>query len=346
MPQPLKLTPRGKTGILQITGTYKGHHVRLSSKTSDYAEGKKVLNNIIQAIDEGLFHGELRITKFSDLVDQYLSHSGNMSDSSILTARRFKTIWGHRSIGSIRPTDALQYIEDRRKAKVADSTIAREIRQAQAVLNFADRMDWVTKAVRLPRPSEDNERCRWETVDTIDELAKAASSHSEKIGDLIVLLAHTGARLGEVLGLTSRDFVLDDDGVPSAVTLRSRKGRKKKERLRTVPLNKRAKEVVLKYWPITNNHGLLITATGNNGTAWTYNSGRSQIRKVWDTACQETGIEDFRIHDLRHCFASWAAMNGANELVLMKLLGHTKAEMVRRYAHLNAEALLSKIHFD
>ncbi|MGB6943459.1 MAG: tyrosine-type recombinase/integrase, partial [Bryobacteraceae bacterium] len=45
-------------------------------------------------------------------------------------------------------------------------------------------------------------------------------------------------------------------------------------------------------------------------------------------------IEDFRIHDLRHTFASWVMMNGADLYELAKILGHSNIKMTERYAKL------------
>lgn len=45
-------------------------------------------------------------------------------------------------------------------------------------------------------------------------------------------------------------------------------------------------------------------------------------------------IEDFRWHDLRHCFASELAMSGATLAELAEAMGHKTLDMVKRYAHL------------
>ena len=49
---------------------------------------------------------------------------------------------------------------------------------------------------------------------------------------------------------------------------------------------------------------------------------------------RETGIEDVRLHTLRHTVASHAVMNGVPVPVVSRLLGHANAQMTLRYAHL------------
>jgi integrase len=48
-------------------------------------------------------------------------------------------------------------------------------------------------------------------------------------------------------------------------------------------------------------------------------------------------LEDVRLHDLRHAFASVAASSGLGLPIIGKLLGHTQAQTTARYAHLAAD---------
>lgn len=57
--------------------------------------------------------------------------------------------------------------------------------------------------------------------------------------------------------------------------------------------------------------------------------------RVWIPAVKRAGIEWARWHDLRHTFASRAAMKGQNETTIAALLRHSGTGLVKRYAHLN-----------
>ena len=61
------------------------------------------------------------------------------------------------------------------------------------------------------------------------------------------------------------------------------------------------------------------------------------MRKPFNEALRIAGIEGFNIHDLRHTFCSYLAMNGASTLQMMKLMGHKSMNMVARYAHLSPD---------
>ena len=61
--------------------------------------------------------------------------------------------------------------------------------------------------------------------------------------------------------------------------------------------------------------------------------------KVWRIIRSMAGIEDVRLHDLRHSFASIAVSGGASLPVIGALLGHTNSATTQRYAHLHDDPL-------
>lgn len=64
------------------------------------------------------------------------------------------------------------------------------------------------------------------------------------------------------------------------------------------------------------------------------------LQKSWRRIREKAGLDDLRIHDLRHTFASQAVMNGTPLALVSKLLGHSKITTTMRYAHLADSELL------
>ncbi|WP_414899424.1 tyrosine-type recombinase/integrase [Rhizobium cremeum] len=58
------------------------------------------------------------------------------------------------------------------------------------------------------------------------------------------------------------------------------------------------------------------------------------IQKIWGRVRQKAGLEDVRLHDLRHNFASTAVSSGLSLYIAGKLLGHSQPQTTQRYAHL------------
>jgi integrase len=67
----------------------------------------------------------------------------------------------------------------------------------------------------------------------------------------------------------------------------------------------------------------------------------TDIHEPWHTACRRAGLEDVRIHDLRHTFASNLVNAGHSLFVVSRALGHSTTRMSERYAHLSDETLLA-----
>ena len=59
----------------------------------------------------------------------------------------------------------------------------------------------------------------------------------------------------------------------------------------------------------------------------------------WDRIRKRAGLQDFRLHDLRHSFASFVINSRDDLYEVQKLLGHSNPRTTQRYAHLSREKL-------
>lgn len=136
----------------------------------------------------------------------------------------------------------------------------------------------------------------------------------------IRLLIFTGCRLGEIMTL-KWDFV---DLENSALNLPDSKTGAK-----TVHIGGPAVDALSKIERLPDNPWV-ITGT-LPGTRLT------DLQPPWQRIRKRAGIEDVRIHDLRHTFASVAVVNGQGLPMIGKLLGHSQVQTTARYAHLAAD---------
>ena len=150
-------------------------------------------------------------------------------------------------------------------------------------------------------------------------LRKAEKEGENKAAiDAIRLLMLTGCRKSEILTLRWQDvdFEWGCLRLPESKT-----GAK------IVPLGKAASD-------------LLRELPKHEGSDYVFTSNKEGmhlvgIQKVWDRVRELAELDDVRLHDLRHSFASVGAASGDSLLMIGALLGHKDAKTTARYAHLS-----------
>ena len=96
--------------------------------------------------------------------------------------------------------------------------------------------------------------------------------------------------------------------------------------LRMIPLTPSALEVLDRIEPVPGNPWVFVGAKRGSRV--------SQVRCQWAVLRSRASLDDVRLHDLRHSYASRALALGESLSVIGKLLGHVKVETTARYAHL------------
>jgi integrase len=65
------------------------------------------------------------------------------------------------------------------------------------------------------------------------------------------------------------------------------------------------------------------------------------LSRSWSIARKYANLDDVRLHDLRHSYASLAAGRGVSLHMIGKLLGHKDPNTTQRYAHLARDVVQS-----
>lgn len=63
----------------------------------------------------------------------------------------------------------------------------------------------------------------------------------------------------------------------------------------------------------------------------------TNFRRRWNEAVKAAGLKNFRFHDLRHTFATWARKNGIDLATLKEALNHSDISMTMRYANVSPD---------
>lgn len=169
-------------------------------------------------------------------------------------------------------------------------------------------------------------RRRYATPEELDRLLaelrkkKAAGGIHFRFACLIQLLLLTGARRNEIMAAqwSEIDF---DRGIISP-------SRHKRDQLehREIVLSADAMRVVEELKNHEPPGQWLIRGRGKNHM--------TQPQKPWTRLKESANVEDLRLHDLRHTFASYLVSSGQTLGVIGELLGHASIATTQRYAHL------------
>jgi integrase len=147
--------------------------------------------------------------------------------------------------------------------------------------------------------------------------------------DAVVMALKTGARKQEIWRLKFEDIDFKRNHIRLMET--------KSGKPRSIPMTQDLMEILQRRRVDINftSHYVFPSPVNSNAP--------NNFERAWDTALKNSGIENFRWHDLRHTFASRAIMAGVTLRSLADLLGHSKVDMVFRYAHLSPQHLASSM---
>ena len=135
------------------------------------------------------------------------------------------------------------------------------------------------------------------------------------------LLIMTGCRLGEILTLRWNDV----DWGAGELRLRD-----VKTGARMVSLTPTAAAVMAEIVRVPRSPWLFAGATPDKHL--------SQLTSYWHRVRERADLDDVRIHDFRHSFASRALAMGERLSMIGRLLGHTDVGSTARDAHLARDA--------
>ncbi|WP_460597616.1 tyrosine-type recombinase/integrase [Geomonas sp. Red276] len=241
---------------------------------------------------------------------------------------------GGLRLSAVTQRDLLQVLATE-KARTSAISANHLLALAKRMLGLAVEWEMLEKnpAANIEKFKEPPQRERYLTD---EEIPRVLAALEEEKGSLSVaairLLLYTGCRRGEVVSLKWDQVNLAE----GKLLLRTSKN----GRSRWVHLNATARGILEE---LDDRRGMDERTTG---TDYVFPSRKGSklphlfdLRVPFGKALQAAGIEDFRVHDLRHSFASIAVRAGASLFEVQKLLGHQDIAMTLRYAHLAADDL-------
>lgn len=310
-----------------------GKRVRRSTGTRNKKEAEALEAKWkLQVFNEKQWEAE-PIRTFDDLLLAYLQATEGVKKSGWLDIHSAKPLYlffSSRNLNEINGGQIRAYTASRKAEGKSDSSIRRELALFSSAINYARReWEWDINNPVLGRlPKKPESRVRWINREEADRLIEAADkSRSKHLTDFIQLALHSGCRRNELLFLQWDSVDLREN----LVHLRG--AMTKSGKSRTIPLNDQARKAML--------CRASFRAEQCPGSPWVFATKDGErvksVRTGFLAACKRAGIENFRIHDMRHTFAAWLVTEGIALPVIRDLLGHSSVVMTEIYAHLSPE---------
>ena len=230
--------------------------------------------------------------------------------------------FGHLHLDRITSTRLIRWFDD--YSGTAPGNANHSLQVLRQVFNYAvvcGHMD--SSPARTIKPNPRKKITRFLSREELDRLHRALyrRANAKRITpsqrhqiDIVRLLLLTGCRKNEIVGLRR------DEVAGNRLRLRD-----SKTGPRTVFLNAEARSILERM--LKGNREYLFPSPKDGSRPI------DDDLALWYRIRREAGLDDVRLHDLRHTYASHAVMQGTPLPVVARLLGHSQTTMTLRYAH-------------
>ena len=222
---------------------------------------------------------------------------------------------------------------------LAPASCDHHVKLIRQSLNLAIEWDLlkINPAAKVPLFSVDNKVEHYLNEAELAKLLAVLRDPDRPIAvcQIALFLLSTGARLNEAL--QAKWCQIDRQTrvwrIPAAVS--------KSGKIRVVPLNDSALEVLAELKTEGKFEHLFVNTRISKKTGKEVGTGKpyTTIMKVWSRLRLKAGLPHFRIHDLRHQYASFLVNAGRTLYEVQQVLGHSDPKVTQRYAHLSTKSL-------
>ncbi len=230
--------------------------------------------------------------------------------------------WHNRKLSGVTKADIaklLNRINTQRSGGTANKTLS----YLKSIFNRA--IEWDLWKYRNPTegikkfPTKSRER--YLLPEELPRFLKANEQTAEPWRSYFLLLLFTGARSGNVKAMEWNQINFEDEEWMIPET--------KNGEPATIPLIPQAMEIL---------HALRKAREPNETLPYVFiGSGKSvyvqEPKKAWHKLLERAGIEDLRMHDLRHTFGTYLSKTGANQFVIRDALSHKSLQSSAIYVN-------------
>lgn len=350
----LKVTPKGTKTYLVIyrmggrntpkTKVTIGRHGSPWTPDKARTEAEKLLASVRHGIDPAAEKKAraVRGKTVNDLADRYLTEHVDVKNKAStavgfrrLVEMQIKPALGKLAVEKVTRADVAKLHHDMRETpRQANQTLAVMSKMFSLAEVWGLRPDETNPCKKIERYRE-NKRERFLSESEIaklgEVLATMESTELPAVLNAVRLLLLTGCRVGEALALRWSDVDLE----AGALVIRDAKagGRLHPIGAQTIAF-------------LTELRNASSGPDGKPAAGWVLRSSdpdqplsQSTLGHAWDRIRAKAGLDDVRLHDLRHTVGTYAGQTGANAFLVRDKLGHKTLAMTGRYVNRDANPL-------
>jgi len=270
-----------------------------------------------------------------DLIDRYVRDI-LPTKKKVGEKQKTQLLWWKKQIGTYLLSDVTSsMIAEQRDILLRETTLRKRLRSPSTVVRYMAALShaftiavkewaWLEDSPmrKVSKPREPRGRVRFLDDNERERLLEACKqSVNPYLYTIIVLALSTGMRQAEILNLKwGSDVDLDKGRVVLHET--------KNGEVRQVAIKGHALQLLKDLGKIRRLDTQLLFPGK-------YPKKPVKIRSAWENVVKNARLDNLRFHDLRHCCASYLAMNSASLAEIAEVLGHKTLAMVKRYAHLS-----------
>ena len=336
---------RGGGGNYYIQFNYRGKTYVKSSRTTNKRTAERMEREWRDQIHAMMEMGERQRITLKDALDGYeISRKGTGSEkyayhSVRLLNEKFPT---HLYLDEVQSWHLTKFKSLREKEGCAAQTIKHNFQAIRSTLQWAKENGYLVKELEYPKLKIDNKRLRFLSLEEEKRLlieldpkrdlpyrpsyeyrSKKENQARQDNYDLVIILLDTGARYGEIAGITWDRINLEDRSINL--------WRPKVKNESIIYMTNRVYEVLKRRSGESESKYVFTNEKGDGPR----NHATDGIKK----AMKRAGIEGVKIHDLRHTCASRLIQNGMSLYEVANILGHTDVQTTQRYAHLESKGV-------
>lgn len=315
-------TPQPKQSSLSLRAFIDEHYSPWM--TQQRKNHEKDLSTLLSAfaplMDQPL--NEITYKQIDDLRTEWLSN-GNKASTVNRKTTTLKGLYSRALEWEIVSTSPLANMSD---LPVDENKHPRYLTKHEEQRLFAQ-LDARESKMKLERESANQWRQQRHTSPLPDLTQQEFADH---LKPMVMTLLLTGMRRGELFNLKWKDVRFSTNHVTATYT--------KNGKSRNIPIHPTLKKALKAWRPELASEDCYVFPSSSGGRM-------TDIKTAFNKLIDDAKISDFRLHDLRHTFASNLVMRGVPLNTVRELPGHSDIKMTLRYAHLSPDNLAQAISF-